>query len=67
MAKSQALTGIYLPVYFARPNLIRKGLEDMVEESVSGAVHKEERVCTYWQISTCFRGEPSSASLSDKE
>ncbi len=38
MAKSQALIGIYLPIYFARPELIRKGLEDLVEKFVSGAV-----------------------------
>jgi NADPH2:quinone reductase len=38
MAKSQALIGIYLPVYFARPNLIRKSLEDMVENFIGGAV-----------------------------
>jgi NADPH2:quinone reductase len=38
MAKSQAMIGIYLPVYFARPDLIRKGLEDMVEKFVSGAI-----------------------------
>ncbi|WP_263353423.1 quinone oxidoreductase family protein [Acidicapsa acidisoli] len=38
MAKSQALIGIYLPVYFARPNLIRKSLEEMVEKFIGGAV-----------------------------
>jgi NADPH2:quinone reductase len=38
MAKSQAMIGIYLPVYFARPDLIRIGLEDMVEKFVSGSV-----------------------------
>ena len=38
MAKAQAMIGIYLPVYFARPDLIRKGLQDMVETFVSGSV-----------------------------
>jgi NADPH:quinone reductase len=38
MAKSQAMIGIYLPVYFACPDLIRKGLEEMVEKFVSGSV-----------------------------
>jgi NADPH2:quinone reductase len=38
MAKSQAMIGIYLPVYFARPDLIRQGMEEMVEKFVSGSV-----------------------------
>ena len=38
MAKAQAMIGIYLPVYFARPDLIREGLQDMVEKFVSGSV-----------------------------
>ncbi|MEI9979846.1 MAG: zinc-binding dehydrogenase [Edaphobacter sp.] len=38
MAKCQSMTGIYLPVYFARPELIRKGLEEMVERFVNGSI-----------------------------
>ena len=38
MAKSQAMIGIYLPAYFARPELIRKSLEEMVERFASRSV-----------------------------
>jgi len=38
MAKSQAMIGIYLPVYFARPELIRKGMEEMVERFTNGSI-----------------------------
>ena len=38
MAKSQAMIGIYLPVYFARPELIRRGLEEMAERFANGSI-----------------------------
>jgi NADPH:quinone reductase len=38
MAKCQAMIGIYLPVYFARPELIRKGLQEMVERFTNGSI-----------------------------
>lgn len=31
MQKSQTMTGIYLPVYFARPELVRQGLQELVD------------------------------------
>ena len=31
MEKSQTMTGIYLPVYYSRPELIRKGLQELVD------------------------------------
>jgi NADPH:quinone reductase len=38
MAKCQSMIGIYLPVYFGRPALIRRGLEEMVERFVNGSI-----------------------------
>jgi NADPH2:quinone reductase len=56
MAKSQALIGIYLPVYFARPDLVRRGLEDMVEKFVSGEVQAHvDTVLPLSQVSEAHR------------
>jgi NADPH2:quinone reductase len=38
MAKCQSMVGIYLPVYFRRPELIRKGLEEMVDRFLNGSI-----------------------------
>lgn len=38
MSKSQAMIGIYLPVFFARPDLIRRGLEEMVDRFITGTI-----------------------------
>jgi putative intracellular protease/amidase len=36
MAKCQSMTGIYLPIFIQKPDLIRSGLEFLVEHAVSG-------------------------------
>jgi NADPH:quinone reductase len=41
MAKCQSMTGIYLPVYFGRPELIRKGLEEMVDRLLKGSIRSQ--------------------------
>ncbi len=38
MAKSQAMIGIYLPVYFGRPELIRRSLQEMVERFADSSI-----------------------------
>lgn len=41
MAKSQAMIGLYVPVYYSRPDLMRKGLEEMVARFVDGSVEAQ--------------------------
>jgi NADPH2:quinone reductase len=56
MAKSQAMIGIYLPVYFARPALIRTGLEEMVERVMNGSIRAHvDRVLPLSQVAEAHR------------
>jgi NADPH:quinone reductase len=41
MQKSQSLTGIYVPVFFARPNLIREGLQFLVDHAAEGTIRAQ--------------------------
>jgi NADPH2:quinone reductase len=41
MTKSQSLTGIYLPVFLVRPDLVREGLKFMVDHVVKGDLHAQ--------------------------
>jgi NADPH2:quinone reductase len=41
MTKSQSLTGIYLPVFYARPDLIQEGLRFLVENVAEGRLSIE--------------------------
>ncbi|HEY4388418.1 MAG TPA: zinc-binding dehydrogenase, partial [Ktedonobacteraceae bacterium] len=38
MQKSQALIGLYVPVFFARPDLIRQGLQFLVDHAAEGRI-----------------------------
>jgi NADPH2:quinone reductase len=38
MSKCQAMIGIYLPVFFGRPDLIRKGMEEMVDRFMAATI-----------------------------
>jgi NADPH2:quinone reductase len=56
MAKCQSMIGIYLPVYFALPELIRKGLEEMVERFVNGSIRSHvAKVLPLSQIAEAHR------------
>ena len=41
MQKSQSLTGIYVPVFFAKPNLIREGLQFLVDHAAEGTIRAQ--------------------------
>ena len=44
MSKSQSMTGIYLPVFNAKPELIRQGMVDLVDQAVQGRLRAQVAV-----------------------
>lgn len=56
MAKSQAMIGLYVPVYYSRPDLMRKGLEEMVVRFGDGSVKPQlARVLPLSQVAEAHR------------
>ena len=56
MAKSQAMIGFYVPVYYSRPDLMRKGLEEMVVRFVDGSVEAQvARIFPLSQVAEAHR------------
>ena len=41
MQKSQSLTGLYVPVFFARPELIHQGLEFLADHATEGTIQAQ--------------------------
>lgn len=41
MQKSQSLTGLYVPVFFARPELISQGLQFLVDHAAGGTIQAQ--------------------------
>jgi NADPH:quinone reductase len=41
MQKSQTLTGLYVPVFFAQPDLIREGLQFLVDHAAEGTIRAQ--------------------------